>query len=91
MQAIGLEFFSGEYRFNTNIEYLILDKLFKINICAIEDGIAVIYKTLFSVFTGTITCYIVFLKVIKLLGDELINRNIKLLNLKMKQCIKEHI
>lgn len=26
MQAIGLEFFSGEYRFNTNIEYLILDK-----------------------------------------------------------------
>lgn len=46
-------------------EYLLLDKFLKINICAIEKGIAIIYKTMFAVFTSTIICYVVFSKIIK--------------------------
>lgn len=46
-------------------EFLILNKMLKINICAIEKMVAVIYKTLFAVLTSTIICqksFSIFLK-----------------------------
>ena len=46
-------------------EYLVLNKWFKINICAIEYIIAVIYKTAFSVMIGVLFSHKVFSKLIE--------------------------
>ena len=46
-------------------EFLILDKMLKINICAIDKMVAVIYKTSFAVFVGTLLCHKVFSKFLK--------------------------
>ena len=46
-------------------EFLILDRMLKINICAIEKMVAVLYKTSFAVFVTTILCHKVFSGFIK--------------------------
>lgn len=46
-------------------EFLILDRMLKINVCAIEKMVAVLYKTSFAVFVTTLMCHKVFSKFIK--------------------------
>ena len=46
-------------------EFLILDRMLKINVCAIEKMVAVLYKTSFAVFVTTLMCHKAFSKFIK--------------------------